>query len=186
MTKTFDSNHAPVFPQGVFIIGTYDKNGIPNAMNAAWGFQSDYGEITFSLAKHKTTENLKETGGFTVAFGTVDTMEICDYFGIESGNKVNKIEAAGVHVHKAPNVNAPVIEEFPVIMECRVKSWNEETGILIGEIVDEIVDEKYLDEEGKIDFGKVNPIIFDIATGAYRSTGPVVGKAFKAGIRYRK
>ena len=78
-------------------------------MNAAWGSQSDYGEVTFFLGKHKTTKNLKKTGAFTVAFGTVETVTISDYFGVETGNRVNKIEKAGVHVHKSAHVNAPII-----------------------------------------------------------------------------
>ena len=81
----FDSKHAVICPEGVFIIGTYDENGVPNAMNAAWGQQSDYEEITFFLGKHKTTENLKKTGAFTVAYATVGTLEISDYFGVETG-----------------------------------------------------------------------------------------------------
>lgn len=97
----FDGKKSVITPEGVFIIGTYDENGVPNAMNAAWGQQSDYGEITLFLAKHKTTENIKKTKAFTVAMATKDTVVISDYFGVETGNKVNKIEKAGVHVHKS-------------------------------------------------------------------------------------
>ena len=76
------SKKAAIAPEGVYIIGTYDENGQPNAMNAAWGSQSDYGEVTFFLGQHKTTDNLKKTGAFTVAFATAQTVEISDYFGI--------------------------------------------------------------------------------------------------------
>ena len=114
MQREFNAKQSIITPEAVFIIGTYDENGVPNAMNAAWGMQSDYGEITIQLAKHKTTDNLKKTGGFTVAFGTESTVVISDYFGIESGNKSNKIEKAGCHVRKSAHVNAPVIEEYPV------------------------------------------------------------------------
>lgn len=91
-------------------------------MNAAWGAQSDFDEITLFLAKHKTTENIKHTKAFTVAFATKDTVEIADYFGVETGHKVNKIEKTGCHVHKSAHVNAPIIEEFPVTLECECEA----------------------------------------------------------------
>ena len=91
MSKEFSGKKACIAPEGVFIIGTYDENGVPNAMNTAWGAQSDYGEITLFLAPHKTTDNVKQTKAFTVAFATKDTVEIADYFGVETGRKVNKI-----------------------------------------------------------------------------------------------
>ena len=130
MSVEFSGKKACIAPEGVFIIGTYDENGVPNAMNAAWGTQSDYDEITLFLAKHKTTENVKHTKAFTVAFATKDTMEIADYFGVETGNKVNRIEKAGCHASiRARIVNAPIIEEFPVTLECECVSYDDETGI---------------------------------------------------------
>lgn len=181
----FDAKHSIITPEGVFIIGTYDENGVPNAMNAAWGQQSDYGEITLFLAKHKTTDNVKKTKAFTVAFATKDTVVISDYFGVETGNKVNKIEQAGVHVHKAPHVNAPIIEEYPVTLECEMKSWDDETGILVGTIVAMQADEKVL-TDGHVDLDKLQPIIFDISTSTYRTIGPVVGQAFHDGLALKK
>lgn len=181
MVKSFDSKHSIICPEGVFIIGTYDENGIPNAMNAAWGIQSDFGEITLYLAEHKTTENLKATNAFTLAFATVDTMVISDYFGIESGNNVNKIEKANCHVHKSNVVNAPIIEEYPVSLECSVKSYSDDTGILVGTIESMVADESVL-TNGKVDYDKLKPIIFDCSTNTYRVIGPVVGKAFHDGL----
>ena len=177
----FDSKKAVIVPEGVFIIGTYDENGVPNAMNAAWGIQSDYGEITLYLAKHKTTENLKKTGAFTVAFATKKTLVISDYFGVESGNKVNKIEKAGVHVHKSSHVNAPIIEEYPVTLECEVKEWDEKREMLVGKIVAQQADESIL-TDGKIDLGKLQPIMYDASFHVYRVIGEVVGNAFKDGL----
>lgn len=174
-----------IVPEGVFIIGTYDENGVPNAMNAAWGIQSDYGGITLYLAKHKTTDNVKKTGAFTVAMATKDTVVISDYFGIETGNKVNKIEKAGVHVHKSEHVNAPIIEEYPLTLECEVESWDDKTGILVGKIVSEQVDESIL-TDGKVDLDKMQPIMFDIGTSTYRVIGPVVGRAFHDGAALKK
>ena len=176
----FDAKHSVIVPEGVFIIGTYDENGVPNAMNAAWGIQSDYEEITLYLAKHKTTENLKNTGAFTVAFGTKNTVVISDYFGIESGNNVNKIEKAGVHVHKSAHVNAPIIEEYPLTLECEVKEWNEEREMLVGKIVAQQADDSIL-TDGKIDLGKLQPIMYDASFHVYRTIGDVVGKAFSDG-----
>ncbi len=123
-------------------------------MNAAWGAQSDYGEITFFLAKHKTTDNIKHTKAFTVAFATKDTVDIADYFGVETGNDVNKIEKAGCHVHKSRHVNAPIIEEFPVTLECECTSYDDNTGILVGKIVAQQADESVL-TDGKIDYDKL-------------------------------
>ena len=174
-----------ITPEGVFIIGSYDENGVPNAMNAAWGIQSDYGEITLFLAKHKTTHNIKKTKAFTVAMATKDTVVISDYFGVETGNRVNKIEKAGCHVHKSAHVNAPIIEEYPLTLECEMKSWDDETGILVGKIVSEQADESIL-TDGRVDLDKMQPIMFDIATSSYRTIGPVVGKAFHDGLALKK
>ena len=180
----FEGKHSVITPEGVFIIGTYDENGTPNAMNAAWGMQSDMGEITLMLGKHKTTENFEKTGAFTVAFGTADTVLISDYFGVETGKKVNKIEKAGCHIHKSAHVNAPIIEEYPLTLECKVKSWDVKTGYLIGEIVASQADESIL-TDGKVDLGKLRPIIFDPSFNAYRVVGEIVGKAFSDGLKLK-
>ena len=184
MSVEFKGNQSTITPECVFIIGTYDENGVPNAMNAAWGMQSDMSEITLMLGKHKTTENFEKTGAFTVAFGTADTVLISDYFGVETGAKVNKIEKAGCHTHKSAHVNAPIIEEYPLTLECRVKSWDPETGYLIGEIVASQADESIL-TDGKVDLGKLRPIIFDPSFNAYRVVGEVVGKAFSDGLKLK-
>ena len=180
----FSGRKSIITPEGVFIIGTYDENGVPNAMNAAWGMQSDEGEITLMLAKHKTTENFEKTGAFTVAFGTADTVVISDYFGVESGKNVNKIERAGCHVRKSTHVNAPIIEEYPLTLECRVRSWDTNTGYLIGEIVASQAEERIL-TDGRVDLGKLRPIIFDPSFNAYRVVGEVVGKAFGDGLKLK-
>lgn len=177
-------SQAVILPEGAFVIGTYDAEGKSDAMIAAWGAQSDYGEITFFLAKHKTTDNIKATKAFTVAFATEETMVISDYFGLVSGNKDDKIIKSGVHVHKAPHVNAPVIEEYPLTLECEVRSYDDATGILVGTIVNEIADDSIL-TDGNIDADKFHPILFDPGTGTYRKIGPVVGKAFHAGLQIR-
>lgn len=180
----FAGNKSVITPEAVFIICTYDENGVPNAMNAAWAMQSDTAEITIMLSKHKTTENFEKTGAFTVSFGTVDTMLISDYFGVETGKKVNKIEKAGCHVHKSTHVNAPIIEEYPLTLECKVKSWDPETGYVIGEIVASQADESIL-TDGKVDLSKLRPIIFDPSFNVYRVVGEAVGNAFKDGLKLK-
>ncbi|MBQ8087739.1 MAG: flavin reductase family protein [Clostridia bacterium] len=185
MAVEITGKKSTVAPLGVYIIGTFDENGVPNAMNAAWGMQSDDGEITLMLGKHKTTENFEKTGAFTVALGTEDTVEICDYFGVETGAKVNKLEQAGCAWHNSARVNAPIIDAFPVTLECRVRSWSPDTGYLIGEIVATQADERVL-TDGKVDLSKLKLIIFDSFFGAYRSVGNVVAKAFNVGLGLKK
>ena len=157
------AKNAVILPEGVFIIGSYDENGVPNAMNAAWGVQSDWTEITLILGEHKTTENILKTGAFTVAFGTKDTALISDYFGMETGHRVNKIEKAGCHTRPSEKVNAPIIEEYPLTLECTLKSWDPESGRMIGEIVGQYADERIL-TDGKVDVEKMELIIFDPAS----------------------
>ena len=168
-----------MFPQPVLIIGTYDENGVPNAMNAAWGITTDFKEITISLSKHKTTDNLMERKAFTVSMATEDTVVACDYVGIESANNVpDKFEKAGFHATKSEFVDAPLIDELPMALECTVKSY--EDGILIGEIVNVSADDSVI-TDGAIDPKKLRPITFDPANNAYIGLGEKVGNAFKDG-----
>lgn len=170
-------------PEPVLMIGTYDENGVPNVMNAAWGIQSDYHEVTVYLAEHKSTDNMKLKGELTIAFATKSTVVQADYFGVESGRKVNKVEKADFHAEKAPHVDAPVFREFPVTLECRVKNLAED-GTLTAEVVDVLADESVL-SDGKIDFDKLQPIIFDSSMNKYRVIGEVVGNAFHDGLQIK-
>lgn len=128
------------------------------------------------LSKHKTTENLELKKAFTVSFATKKTEQISDYFGVVSGNKEDKIAKTGVHVTKSNFVDAPIIEEYPLTLECKVDSF--EDGELIGTIVNCSIDEDYLDENGNIDVDKMKIITFDMLSNTYRILGEVVGKAF--------
>ncbi len=173
-----------MLPMPVLIIGTYDANKVPNAMNAAWGMISDFQEISISLSEHKTTENFAVTGAFTVSMATEDTVVACDYVGIESAGKVpDKFARAGFHAIESKHVNAPLIEELPMALECKVKSF--EDGILIGEIVNVTADESVL-TDGKIDIKKLKPIAYDPVNNTYVSLGEVVGKAFFDGMQLKK
>jgi flavin reductase (DIM6/NTAB) family NADH-FMN oxidoreductase RutF len=168
-----------MLPQPVLIIGTYDENGVPNAMNAAWGITTDFQEITISLSEHKTTKNFAVTGAFTVSMATEDQVIACDYVGIESGDKVpDKFARAGFHATKSSFVNAPLIDELPMALECKVKSF--ENGILIGEIVNVSADESVW-SGGRVDPQGLRPITFDPCNNAYIGLGNKVGNAFKDG-----
>lgn len=175
------------YPQPVFIIGTYDENGRPNAMNAAWGGISDYKELHLCLSSgHKTVKNLLKTGAFTVSPATADAVTACDYVGIVSGNDLpDKFEKAGFHAERSGFVNAPLIAELPVAIECKVKSYNADTGILLGEIVNVSVDESVLDENGKVDPAKVRPICFDPFNNLYHVLGECVANAFAEGRKLK-
>lgn len=174
-----------MLPQPVLIIGTYNKEGKPNAMNAAWGGQWDMKEIIISLGSHATTDNLAETPEFTVAFATVDTLTAADYVGIVSGRTTpDKMEKTGWPAEKAPNVNAPVFKVFPITLECCVKEKMDEseTGCyLVAEIVNILCDERFLSEDGKPDVEKMQLITYDPVHHTYIQLGKTVGKAFSDG-----
>ena len=177
-------NKTVLAPLPVLIVATYDEQGTPNAMNVAWGGQCGYHHVALNLSlNHKTTENLKHAKAFTLSIATVDTLVISDYFGLVSGHKENKIEKAGVHVTRSEFVDAPVIDEYPLTLECKVLEMQEALGEMhvVGEVVNMQADESILDEQGKVDLGKLRPISYDSATHSYRVLGDIVGKAFKDG-----
>lgn len=170
----------------VLIVATYDEQGTPNAMNVAWGGQCGYHHVALNLSlNHKTTENLKHTEAFTLSIATVDTLLLSDYFGLVSGRKENKIEKAEVHVTRSEFVNAPVIDEYPLTLECKVIEMQEALDEMhvISEVVNMLADESILDAQGKVDFGELQPISFDSVSRSYRVLGEIVGKAFKDGIK---
>ena len=181
MRKNFGAKSC-LFPMPVLIVGSYDENGTPNAMNAAWGGIYDTNLVMVCLAHdHKTTENIKKSGAFTLSFATADTVVPCDYVGIVSANDTpNKLERAGFHAEKSEMVNAPLIRELPVALECKLLKINEDE-ICIGEIVNLSADDSVLDENGKIDVKRFDPIIYDSITHAYWSFGEKVGRAFSDG-----
>ena len=179
--------HAIALPQPVLIIGTYDENGVPNAMNVAWGGQCGRQQIELNLAisGRKTIDNLKIRKAFTVAFATVDTEVAADYVGIVSGQKEpNKMEKSGLHAVKASKVDAPMYVEFPVTVECNLR-LTEETDYgefrVVGDVVNVSAAESVLDESGKIDVQKAGISCFDPAGMAYRTLGDKVGQPFKDG-----
>lgn len=183
--KNFGPDHALMTtPQPCVMIATWNKGHTPDVMMAAWAGQYDYNQIVISLSKHKTTENLELTGAFTVSFADERTVAESDYFGLVSGNKVpDKVAKVGFTVTPSPNVDAPIINEYPLTLECRVVSWN--NGVLIGEIVNMSADESIL-TDGKVDLGKLRPIVFDAAANTYRAIGEVVGQAWGSGKKFNE
>lgn len=176
-----------LYPMPVLIVGTYDEAGVPDAMNAAWGGIHDTNQIGVCIDPgHKTAKNLLVGKAFTVSIGDAAHVVECDFMGIVSANELpGKLEQAGLHTHKAEFVDAPVIEEFPMTLECRLVSYDPETGCTVGEIVNVSADERILDTTGKIDPAAFEPITFDPVNHVYRKLGEVVGTAFRDGRKLR-
>ncbi len=180
MRKNFDVN-SWLYPQPVLIIGTYDADGKADVMNAAWGGQYEADQVMLCLSEHQTTKNLRATGAFTLSFGDVAHAVACDYVGMASAADVpDKMEKAGFHTTKSAFVNAPIIDELPLTLECKLLKFNED-GNVIGQIVNISADERILDGEGKIDTAKLDAIIFDPIQAAYRVVGDKVAAAFHDG-----
>lgn len=176
------------YPQPVFIIASYDEEGRADAMNAAWGGISDDTQISLCLsAEHKTVKNIQARGAFTVSMADAAHVVACDYVGIVSGNDVpDKLEKAGFHTTKSQFVDAPLIDELPMAVECRLISYDPETCRMVGEIVNVCADESILDERGKIDPDRLQPIVFDPVNNAYRKLGEKAGYAFRDGLQLKK
>ena len=182
--KSFKPN-AWLAPQPVLIIGTFNKDGKANAMNAAWGGQWGVNQIMISMGSHATTENLNLSGEFTVTFATRETMVAADFVGLVSGkNTPDKMEKTGWNIEKAEQVNAPVFTDFPLTLECRIaEKIGEGTSSynLVADIVNILCDEKYLAEDGQPDISKMQLITFDPVHHTYVQLGETVGQAFHDG-----
>lgn len=175
------------YPQPVFIIAAYDENDVPNAMNAAWGGISNDTELTMCLsAGHKTVKNILLRKAFTVSMADEAHVLPCDYVGVVSGNKAaDKFEKAGFHALKSEFIDAPLIEELPMAVECNLISYDPESCRMVGEIVNVSVDTSILDENGKVCPAKFNPIVFDPINNAYLKIGEKVGNAFSDGLKLK-
>lgn len=175
------------YPQPVFIIAAYGADGVANAMNAAWGGISESKQISMCLsAGHKTVKNILARGAFTVSMADAAHMVACDYVGIVSGNTVpDKLEKAGFHTTKAEFVDAPLIDELPMALECTLVSYDETSCRLVGEIVNVSADERILSAQGTIDPAKLDPITFDPVNGVYLRLGEQVGHAFRDGAKLK-
>ena len=183
MRKNFGAK-TMCYPMPVFIIGTYNADGTPNAMNAAWGGISEEAEISICVDNtHKTAENLMARKAFTVSMATAKYVAACDYVGIISGSKEpDKFAKAGFHATKSEFVDAPLIDELPMALECEVISYDEEICRLVGRIVNVSADESVLGENGKVDVSKLRPITYDSMNHDYLVLGEKVGNAFHDGL----
>ena len=184
------SDKAVITPLPAIMIATWDENENPDVMMAAWGGQCGPKHITFELSAHKTTDNIRLKKAFTISFATKDDIVQSDYFGIVSANdEPDKVKKAGFTISRSPNVDAPIINEYKLTLECRAIEI-EETSLnetrVVGEVVNMSADESILDEEGNIDLSKLQPVIFDSAKNEYRVVGAKVGTAWGSGKAIQK
>lgn len=186
MRKNFGAKTV-LYPMPVLIIGTYDENGTPNAMNAAWGGISEENEITICVSDdHKTAKNLVARGAFTVSMADAPNVVAADFVGIVSGNDVpDKLQRAGWHATKSELVDAPLFDELPVALECTVLSYDTDTCRLVGRIENLSADERVLDARGKIDLSRFSPIVYDPVGHGYYRLGDKVGQAFSDGKKLK-
>ncbi len=170
-----------MYPLPVLLIATYDENGNPDIMNAAWGGIYDTNTVQICLGSHQTTDNIRESAAFTIGIADAAHVAEADYVGIVSKrNTPDKIEKTGFTLSKSEFVNAPIINEIPMVIECNLIKFNED-GNVIGEIVNISADESILNEEGRIDPAKLQPIAFDPVNNLYHKLGEPVGHAFSDG-----
>ena len=172
-----------LFPMPVLILAAYDREGKPQCMNAAWGAVSGRTQVSLCVGpRHKTVEAVRDTGAFTVSIGDAPHEIQCDYVGVVSGNdEPDKFAKAGFHAVKSEHVNAPIIEELKMALECEVISYDEDSHILVGEVVNISVDEAALDGDGNIDVRRLDPLIYDSPNKNYYRFGEYVGKAYSDG-----
>ncbi|MBR0404643.1 MAG: flavin reductase family protein [Eggerthellaceae bacterium] len=176
-----------IMPMPVMMVSSYGEDGEPCSMVAVWGGITNEKEITITVAAQRhTLKGILARGAFTVSMADVENEAACDYLGITTGNKVaDKFEKSGLHATRSEFVDAPIIDELPFAVECRVKSYDEETWRLVGEIVNVSLDERILGEDGKVSFDKFHPLAFDWMNKIYLSIGEKVGDAYRDGLALR-
>ncbi len=178
-----------IFPMPVLMVATYNEDGSVNVMNAAWGTMQERGNVALNLTEsHKTVKNIKARGAFTVSIADADHVTEADYFGVESGNNVSdKFARSGLTSTKAETVDAPVINEFPICLECEFIEYQYgKYGCgVIGKVTNITADESVM-TDGKINMSLVNAIAFDPYTHGYYKVTDRVGEAFKDGFELKK
>lgn len=176
-----------LFPMPVLIIGTYNEDGSADAMNAAWGTLCEMNTVALYLSEgHKTVANIRTRKAFTVAIADEANMISADYVGLVSAHtEKKKIEKSGFTVTKSKRVDAPVINELPLTLECKLDYIDEKSGAIYGEIVNIIAEEGIL-TDGNVDLNKLNPISYDPASRCYFRMGGKVGTAFHDGAALKK
>lgn len=179
-----------LFPMPVLMIATYGDGDVVDVMNMAWGGICAENMVSLNIGEeHKTSENIKKRGAFTLSIADIPHIEAADFFGIASGKDMpDKFVRTGLTAVKSQKVDAPVVEEFPLTLECRVvEARNEAYGFhVIGEIVGVLADESVLDEKGKVDPVRLNAFVFDQFQHGYYAIGEKVGQAWKTGVPLMK
>lgn len=178
-----------IFPMPVLMIATYNEDGSVDVMNAAWGTMLERDHVILNLTEtHKTVKNIKQRKAFTVSIADRKHVVEADYFGVVSGNNTpNKFENSGLTVTKSENVDAPIINEFPICMECEFVEYQDDKygcGV-IGKVVNVTADEKVMNGDN-VDVELVNAIAFDPYTHGYYIVTNRVGEAFKDGLKLKK
>lgn len=175
------------FPMPVLMIATYGEDGKVDVMNMAWGGVCAENMVALNIGEdHKTSANIKARGAFTLSIADIPHIEAADFFGIATGNKMeDKFERSGLHAVKSGRVDAPVVEEFPLTLECKVVECQHTAyGFrVLGEIVNVLADEKVLDEKGKVIPEKLNAFVFDQCRSGYYAVGEKVGQAWQTGAK---
>ncbi len=173
-----------IFPMPVLMIATYNEDGSVDVMNAAWGTMKERDEVILSLTEsHKTVKNIKAKKAFTVSVADSKHVVEADYLGIASGNNTpDKFEKTKLTAVKAENVDAPIINEFPICLECELIEVGD-YGV-VGKVVNISVDESVM-ENGNVDIEKVSAIAFDPYTHGYYKVSERVGNAFKDGLQLK-
>ncbi|MCI9514245.1 MAG: flavin reductase family protein [Oscillospiraceae bacterium] len=174
-----------VFPMPVLMIATYCDDGTVDVMNMAWGGICDHDKVALNISEsHKTAENIKKRMAFTLSIADIPHLQAADFFGIASGNKMaDKFARSGLHAVKSEKVDAPVVEEFPLTLECRVMEYHHtDYGFrVVGEIINVLAEESVLDEKGKVDPKRLNAFVFDTFQSGYYAIGEKVGQAWSSG-----
>lgn len=179
-----------VYPMPVLMVATYDEDGIVDVMAAAWAMICEPDQIALFLdRKRKTTANILQSRAFTVSIADRAHMEAADYFGIASGSRTkDKFERTGFTAIRSTRVHAPIIDEFPVVMECELAEVVDTEYIycVVGKIRNTQADERVLSENGKIDPGRCDALIYDELQHGYYISGEKIGQAFSAGRKLLK
>lgn len=187
MRKKLDLTEG-IFPMPVLMVATYNEDGSVNVMNAAWGTMQERDTVALNLTEsHKTVENIKARGAFTVSIADAAHVVEADYFGVASGNQTpDKFARSGLHAEKSALVDAPIITEFPLCLECKfIQYQGDEFGIgVIGKVVNVTADERVM-ADGKVDMSLVDAIAFDPYTHGYYRVAQRVGDAFKDGLKLK-
>lgn len=177
-----------IFPMPVLMVASYNEDGSVNVMNAAWGTMQERGTVALNLTEtHKTVQNIKARGAFTVSIADAAHVVEADYFGVTSGNKIpDKLGKAGLTASRAEKVDAPVINEFPLCLECQfIEYQSNDYGCgVIGKVINVTADERVM-PDGKLDMSLVNAIAFDPYTHGYYRVAERVGEAFKDGLKLK-